>query len=125
MRIFLGLFFLASSALLLSKNLTIGYMNWWLNQKDKTLSILGLCFIPISILFILWSSNVPAWEESLGRIIVFVIGIVTLIEALTILFFPSAIKKLIRFYISLNFYFWAFPQVLVCLLIGFLLLIGS
>ena len=125
MRIFLGLFFLASSALLLSKNLTIGYMNWWLNQKDKTLSILGLCFIPISILFILWSSNVPAWNESLWRILLFIIGIISLIETLTFLFFPSAVKQLIRSFLIFNFYFWAIPSVIVCLVLSFLLLIGS
>ena len=125
MKILLGLFFLASAALLLSKKFTTRYINWWLNQKDKTLSFLGLCFIPISISFILWASNVPVWNESLSRMLLFIIGIASLIEALTFLFFPSAVKQLIRSTMGFNFYFWAIPSVIVCLVLSLLLLIGS
>ena len=125
MKILLALIFLASAALLLSKKFTTRWMNWWLNQKDKTLSFAGLCLIPIPISFIFWASNVPAWNESLWRILLFIIGITSLIEALTFLFFPSAIKKLIRSFLSFNFYFWAIPSVIVCLVLSLLLLIGS
>ena len=125
MKILLALIFLASAALLLSKKLTTRYLNWWLNLDNKTLSFLGLSFIPISISFILWASNVPAWNEFLWRILLFIIGITSLIEALTFLFFPSAIKQLIRSFISLGFYLWAIPSVIVCLVLSLLLLIGS
>ena len=125
MKILLGLIFLAIASLLLSKKITTRYLNWWLNLEDKTLSFLGLCLIPIFISFILWASNVPAWNESLWRMIFFIIGIASLIEALTFLFFPSAIKQLIRSFISLGFYLWAIPSVIVCLVLSLLLLIGS
>ena len=125
MRILLALIFLASAALLLSKKFTTRWMNWWLNQKDKTLSFVGLCLIPIPILFIFWASNVPAWNESLWRILLFIIGIISLIEVLTFLFFPTVVKQLIRSFMSFNFYFWAIPSVIVCLVFSFLLLIGS
>ena len=125
MRILLALIFLASAALLLSKKFTTRWMNWWLNQKDKTLSFVGLFLIPISISFIFWASNVPAWNESLWRILLFIIGITSLIETLTFLFFPFAVKQLIRSFMSFNFYFWAIPSVIVCLVFSFLLLIGS
>ena len=125
MKILLALIFLASAALLLSKKFTTHWMNWWLNQKDKTLSFVGLCLIPIPISFIFWASNVPAWNESLWRILLFIIGITSLIEALAFLFFPSVVKQLIRSFLSFNFYFWAIPSVIVCLVLSFLLLIGS
>ena len=125
MRILLALIFLASAALLFSKKFTTRWMNWWLNQKDKTLSFVGLYLIPIPISFIFWASNVPAWNESLWRILLFIIGIISLIETLTFLFFPFAVKQLIRSFMSFNFYFWAIPSVIVCLVFSFLLLIGS
>ena len=125
MKILLALIFLASAALLLSKKFTTRWMNWWLNQKDKTLSFVGLCLIPIPISFIFWASNVPAWNESLWRILLFIIGITSLIEALTFLFFPSVVKHLIRSFMNFNFYFWAIPSVTVCLVLSLLLLIGS
>ena len=125
MKILLALIFLASAALLLSKKFTTRWMNWWLNQKDKTLSFVGLCLMPIPISFIFWASNVPAWNESLWRILLFIIGITSLIEALTFLFFPSAVKQLIRSTMGFNFYFWAIPSVIVCLVLSLLLLIGS
>ena len=125
MKILLGVIFLAIAALLLSKKITTRYLNWWLNLEDKTLSFLGLCLIPIFISFILWASNVPAWNESLWRILLFIIGITSLIEALTFLFFPSAVKQLIRSSMSFNFYFLAIPSVIVCLVLSLLLLIGS
>ena len=125
MKILLALIFLACAVLLLSKKFTTSWMNWWLNQKDKTLSFLGLCLMPIPISFIFWASNVPAWNESLWRMLLFIIGITSLIEALTFLFFPSVVKQLIRSFLSFNFYFWAIPSVIVCLVLSLLLLIGS
>lgn len=123
MDIVLGLIFLANAALLLSKKITTRYMNWWLKREDNTLKLLGVCLIPISISFILWAINVPAWNESLWRLLLFTMGIVALSEALVFLFFPSSIKQLIRSFMCLEYYLWAIPSVILCLVLSLLLLI--
>jgi len=124
MDIVLGFIFLTSALLLLSKKLTTNYMNWWLNQENKLFKILFfVCWIPISISLILWSTNLPAWRDTLWRVVLLLIGTIALIEVLIYLFFPSVIEQLLKSFMLLKYYFWAIPSAIFCLIVSLLLLI--
>tara|TARA_B100000953_G_scaffold220059_1_gene182124 strand:+ start:513 stop:812 length:300 start_codon:yes stop_codon:yes gene_type:complete len=99
-------------------------MNWWLNQENKLFKILFFVFwIPISISLILWSTNLPAWRDTLWRVVLLLIGTIALIEALIYLFFPSVIEQLLKSFMLLKYYFWAIPSAIFCLIVSLLLLI--
>ena len=97
----------------------------WFAANDQTIRFLAISYIVIFLPLAIWLISLPDSTEILWKLVLLVVSIVAALEGLIFLVFPDLPKKIVNFYLSINFYLWAIPSSLICFLLALFLLARS
>tara|TARA_B100000745_G_C19980226_1_gene332076 strand:+ start:367 stop:666 length:300 start_codon:yes stop_codon:yes gene_type:complete len=94
----------------------------WVANDDRVIRFLGIGSIILFLPMTLWLISLPDVTKVLWKLILLVVSIFAILEGLIFLIFPDLLKKIINLFLSINYYLWAVPSALICLLISLFLL---
>ena len=121
MNIVLSVYFFLSAVFVLFRKICVSFMEWVAND-DRVIRFLGIGSIILFLPMTLWLISLPDVTKVLWKLILLVVSIFAILEGLIFLIFPDLLKKIINLFLSINYYLWAIPSALICLLISLFLL---
>ena len=124
MNIVLVIFFFLSGFFVLFRRTVLSLMELFVSS-DQVIRFFAIGYIVIFLPIALWLISLPDSTEILWKLVLLVVSIVAALEGLIFLVFPDLPKKIVNFYLSINFYLWAIPSSLICFLLALFLLARS